>query len=105
MLKEAEDMAKKIEEMTTQSSSAQSQNDSGKFQPDINNQTKNLAEQFIDFALRGRDYLKIDLKELMNLKQIGEGAAAVVYKAQLKHTDVAVKKLKAQSLIVNNKLN
>ena len=37
--------------------------------------------------------------------KIGEGAAAVVYKAQYKYTDVAVKKLKAQNLIINNKLS
>lgn len=38
-------------------------------------------------------------------KQIGEGAAAIVYQAKYKYTDVAVKKLKAFSLIVDNKLS
>ena len=41
----------------------------------------------------------------MNPKQIGEGAAAIVYQAKYKFTDVAVKKLKAFSLIVDNKLS
>ena len=41
----------------------------------------------------------------MNPTQIGEGAAAIVYKAQYKYTDVAVKKLKASSLIIGGKLS
>lgn len=52
-----------------------------------------------------KDFQKINLKQITNPVKIGEGAAAVVYKAQFKFTDVAVKKLKAQSLIVNNKLS
>ena len=49
------------------------------FKPDINNKERNLACQFLDYTLSGREFLKIDLKELTNLKKIGEGAAAVVY--------------------------
>lgn len=65
-----------------------------KFVPDVNNKERNLACQFLDHTLAGRDFLKIDLRELMNLVKIGEGAAAVVFQAQYKFTDVAVKKLK-----------
>jgi serine/threonine protein kinase len=62
-----------------------------------------LAVQFIDHTVK--DFQKISLKQISNPVKIGEGAAAVVYKAQFRYTDVAVKKLKAQSLIVNNKLS
>ena len=39
------------------------------------------------------------------MTKIGEGAAANVFKAQYKYTDVAVKQLKVQSLIKDNKLS
>lgn len=54
-------------------------NPSGKFVPDINNKERNLACQFLDHTLAGRDFLKLDLRELTDLTKIGEGAAAVVY--------------------------
>mmetsp|Transcript_33006 Transcript_33006/g.50551 ORF Transcript_33006/g.50551 Transcript_33006/m.50551 type:complete len:127 (-) Transcript_33006:505-885(-) len=49
--------------------------------------------------------MNVNINELTGLTQIGEGAAAIVYKARYKYTDVAVKKLKAQNLISNNKLS
>jgi serine/threonine protein kinase len=59
----------------------------------------------LDYTLRGREYLKIDINTLSNQVSIGEGAAAVVYKAQYQLTDVAVKKLKIASLIKDGKLS
>jgi len=54
-----------------------------------------MAEQFLEHNLKGREYMK-DIKEseLKEKTQIGEGAAAIVYKAKFRFTDVAVKKLK-----------
>ena len=39
------------------------------------------------------------------MSKIGEGAAANVFRAKYKFTDVAVKQLKVQSLIKDNKLS
>lgn len=39
------------------------------------------------------------------MTQIGQGAAAVVYKAEYRLDDVAVKKLKVHSLVKNGKLS
>ena len=75
----------------------------GEWKPDPSDKQRNLAVQFIDHTVK--DFQKISLKQISNPVKIGEGAAAVVYKAQFRYTDVAVKKLKAQSLIVNNKLS
>mmetsp|Transcript_18781 Transcript_18781/g.28924 ORF Transcript_18781/g.28924 Transcript_18781/m.28924 type:complete len:128 (+) Transcript_18781:3273-3656(+) len=49
--------------------------------------------------------MNIDMNELTDLEQVGEGAAAIVSKAKYKFTNVAVKKLKAKSLIENGELN
>ena len=43
--------------------------------------------------------------DLKNAKKIGEGAAAPVFKSQYKFTDVAVKQLKVESLIHDQKLS
>ena len=59
----------------------------------------------MDYTLRGREFLKIDLNEIKNMKRIGEGAAAMVYKAQYQMTDVAVKKLKVSTLIRDGELS
>lgn len=73
--------------------------------PDIDNKEKNLAVQFLEHTLKGREFQNLDLRDIIAPKQIGEGAAAIVYQAKYKFTDVAVKKLKAFSLIVDNKLS
>ena len=75
------------------------------FVPDPDNKEVNLAVQFLDYTLRGREFLKIDMKTVSNMERIGEGAAAVVFKAQYKLTDVAVKKLKLQSVIKDGQLS
>ena len=93
MKTESEALTKKIEEMQAKLDEANRKmeqrqkeevkvNTSSKgrgFQPDINNKERNLACQFLDDTLSGREFQKIDLKELTDLKKIGEGAAAVVY--------------------------
>lgn len=73
--------------------------------PDPANKDKNLAIQFLDYTLRGREFLKININEIKDMKQIGEGAAAEVYKADYRHDYVAVKKLKVQTLIKNGELS
>ena len=45
------------------------------------------------------------MPEIKNQQRIGEGAAAVVFKAQYQLTDVAVKKLKIQNLIKDGVLS
>ena len=61
------------------------------FTPDIENKQKNLAVQFIDFILRNKPSQKINVHDLQGMSKIGEGAAANVFKAKYKFTDVAVK--------------
>jgi serine/threonine protein kinase len=73
--------------------------------PEPDNKEKNLAVQFLDFTLRGREFLKLDMAHIKDMKHIGAGAAAEVFKADYKHTDVAVKKLKIQTLIRNGELS
>lgn len=73
--------------------------------PDPENKEKNLAVQFLDYIFRGREYLKIEMSEIKDLVKIGAGAAADVFKANYKHTDVAVKKLKVSTLIKNGELS
>ena len=46
----------------------------------------------------------LKLTEFTDLKEIGSGAAADVYKGKYKYTDVAIKKLKAQHIMVNRNL-
>ena len=74
------------------------------FRPD-SNKKENLAVQFIDWVLQSRPHQKIDMLDLKNAKKIGEGAAAHVFKSQYKFTDVAVKQLKVESLIQDQKLS
>lgn len=83
----------KFQEISHQLGSAQDQ-----FVPD-ESRPENIAVQFIDWILRLRPSQKIQMTELKNPKKIGEGAAAFVYKASFKYTDVAVKQLKVESLI------
>ena len=90
MKKESEALSKVIEDMQARLDQATKQREEEKasyqkmaknrgFEPDIDNKERNLACQFLDYALNGREFQKIELKELTNLKKIGEGAAAVVY--------------------------
>ena len=51
----------------------------GEWKPDPSDTQRNLAVQFIDHTVK--DFQKISLKQITNPVKIGEGAAAVVYKA------------------------
>ena len=79
MQKQLDEANKKMQEQAASESKGSKPSEKSGFQPDLENQERNLACQFLDYTLTGREFLKIDLRELTNLKKIGEGAAAVVY--------------------------
>ena len=46
-----------------------------------------------DLLLSDLEHIRMDYKDLHNLKKLGEGAFGVVYKAQYKNEDIAFKQL------------